>query len=127
MYWPDQEPLSLEGPLKERLNHWMTLVHRGNVIEAYQVFLGMMQNKAERKDVLAEMCFAGLMDVQDRLLHNRSYTTGHKAYRARVRRWRSAMRLAGTTRMTWFTPARSTSRSGRAGIPLTKWPATTSK
>ena len=29
------------------------------------------------------MCFAGLMDVQDRLLHNRSYTTGHKAYRAR--------------------------------------------
>jgi hypothetical protein len=33
--------------------------------------------------VLAEMCFAGLMDVQDRVLHNRSYTTGHKAYRAR--------------------------------------------
>ena len=29
------------------------------------------------------MCFSGLMDVQDRLLHNRSYTTGHKAYRAR--------------------------------------------
>ena len=62
----------------------MTLVHRGNVIEAYQVFLGMMENPAERKDVLAEMCFAGLMDVQDRLLHNRSYTTGHKAYRARA-------------------------------------------
>jgi hypothetical protein len=29
------------------------------------------------------MVFAGLMDVQDRVLHNRSYTTGHKAYRAR--------------------------------------------
>src|ERR1700690_1061331 len=29
------------------------------------------------------MCFAGLTDVQDRLLYNRSYTTGHKAYRAR--------------------------------------------
>jgi hypothetical protein len=47
------------------------------------MFLGNMGNTAERKQVLAEMCFAGLMDVQDRVLHNRSYTTGHKAYRAR--------------------------------------------
>lgn len=83
VYWPDQEPEVLAGPLKERLNHWMTLVHRGQVIEAYRVFLGLLQNPAERNDVLAEMCFAGLIDVQDRLLHNRSYTTGHKAYRAR--------------------------------------------
>ena len=58
-------------------------MHRGEVINAYRLFLGLMENAAERKDVLAEMCFAGLMDVQDRLLHNRSYTTGHKAYRAR--------------------------------------------
>ena len=42
-----------------------------------------MQNPPERHEVLAELCFAGLIDVQDRLLHNRSYTTGHKAYRAR--------------------------------------------
>src|SRR4030095_2956929 len=28
--------------------------------------------------------FAGLIDVQDRMLHNRSYTTGHKSYRARA-------------------------------------------
>jgi hypothetical protein len=83
VYWPDQEPVAQTGPLKERLNDWMTLVHRGEVIPAYRHFLGLMQNTAERKDVLAEMCFAGLMDVQDRLLHNRSYTTGHKAYRAR--------------------------------------------
>ncbi len=27
--------------------------------------------------------FAGLIDVQDRAFLNRSYTTGHKAYRAR--------------------------------------------
>jgi len=83
VYWPDQEPAFQSGPLGERLNNWMTQVHRGNVIDAYRLFLGMMQNPAERKDVLAEMCFAGLIDVQDRLLHNRSYTTGHKAYRAR--------------------------------------------
>jgi hypothetical protein len=83
VYWEDQPPLALDGPLKERLNTWMTQVHRGQVIDAYRIFLGLMQNTAERKDVLAEMCFAGLMDVQDRLLWNRSYTTGHKAYRAR--------------------------------------------
>ena len=83
VYWPDQEPLTQTGPLKERLNDWMTQVHRGQVIDAYRMFLGNMQNPAERKDVLAEMCFAGLIDVQDRMLHNRSYTTGHKAYRAR--------------------------------------------
>ena len=83
VYWPDQEPIEQTGPLKERLNNWMTQVHRGEVINAYRLFLGLMENPAERKDVLAEMCFAGLMDVQDRLLHNRSYTTGHKAYRAR--------------------------------------------
>jgi hypothetical protein len=84
VYWPDQEAASLSGSLKERLNNWMTQVHRGNVLDAYRIFLGMMQNKADRKDVLAEMCFAGLIDVQDRVLHNRSYTTGHKAYRARA-------------------------------------------
>jgi hypothetical protein len=83
VYWPDQAPIAQTGPLKERLNNWMTEVHRGHVVDAYRMFLGMMENTAERQEVLAEMCFAGLMDVQDRLLHNRSFTTGHKAYRTR--------------------------------------------
>jgi hypothetical protein len=82
--WPDQEPEPLEGKLQERLDHWMTLVHRGNVVEAYRVFLGLMENPAERKEVLAQLAHAGLMDVQDRALYNRSYTTGHKAFRARA-------------------------------------------
>jgi hypothetical protein len=38
---------------------------------------------AHRKEVLAQLVFAGMIDVQDRMLYNRSYTTGHKAYRAR--------------------------------------------
>ena len=83
VYWPDQEPLQQTGPLKERLNNWMTLVHRGQVIDAYRTFLGLMDDKANRKEVLAELVFAGLIDMQDRMLFNRSYTTGHKAYRAR--------------------------------------------
>jgi hypothetical protein len=82
--WADQEPEHLDGPLGERLDHWMTLVHRGNVIEAYRVFLGLMTNPAERQAVLAQLCHAGLMDVQDRALYNRSYTTGHKAFRTRA-------------------------------------------
>lgn len=74
----------LEGTLRERLDKWMTLIHRGQLLEAYRVFLGLMQNPAERREVLAEAVFAGLIDVQDRALYNRSYTTGHKAFRARA-------------------------------------------
>jgi len=84
VHWPDQEPLRIEGPIRERLNHWLTLVQRGDVLTAYRVFLGLMQEPAHRRDVLGHLAFAGLIDVQDRMLHNRSYTTGHKAYRARA-------------------------------------------
>ncbi len=83
VYWPDQQPMRLDGPLRERLSHWLTLVHRGQVLDAYRVFLGLMEEPGNRKEVLAELVFAGLIDVQDRMLYNRSYTTGHKAYRAR--------------------------------------------
>src|SRR5262249_14925534 len=83
VYWPDQEPLRESGPLKERLNNWLTLVERGQVIDAYRVFLGLMEETEHRKEVLAQLVFAGMIDVQDRMLYNRSYTTGHKAYRAR--------------------------------------------
>jgi AcrR family transcriptional regulator len=83
VYWPDQEPLREAGPLSERLNHWLTLVERGQVIDAYRTFLGLMEETEHRQEVLAQLVFAGMIDVQDRMLYNRSYTTGHKAYRAR--------------------------------------------
>jgi hypothetical protein len=83
VYWPDQEPVTLDGPLDERLNHWLTLVERGQVIDAYRAFLGLIEEQEHRREVLAQLVFAGLIDVQDRMLYNRSYTTGHKAYRAR--------------------------------------------
>ena len=84
IHWPDQEPLATEGPIRERLNHWLTLVQRGEVLHSYRVFLGLMEDAPNRKAVLAHLAFAGLIDVQDRMLHNRSYTTGHKSYRARA-------------------------------------------
>src|SRR5437899_5929299 len=83
VYWPDQEPLRESGPLNERLNNWLTLVERGQVIDAYRTFLGLMEESEHRKEVLAQLVFAGMIHMQDRMLYNRSYTTGHKAYRAR--------------------------------------------
>ena len=84
VYWADQEPLRAQGKLRERLGQWLTLVERGEVIPAYRSFLGLMEERANRREVLAELVFAGLIDVQDRMLYNKSYTTGHKAYRARA-------------------------------------------
>jgi hypothetical protein len=84
VHWPDQQPLHVEGSLRERLNHWLTLVQRGEVLTSYRVFLGLMEDVPNRRAVLAQLAFAGLIDVQDRMFHNRSYTTGHKAYRARA-------------------------------------------
>jgi hypothetical protein len=83
-HWPDQAPEHVEGTLPEKLNHWLTLVQRGEVLASYRVFLGLVQDAPSRRAALAHLAFAGLIDVQDRMLHNRSYTTGHKAYRARA-------------------------------------------
>ena len=84
VHWPDQAPLRLDGPYQDRLDHWLTLVQQGQVVEAYRVFLGLFEARERRGDLFAQMAFAGLIDVQDRMFLNRSYTTGHKAYRARA-------------------------------------------
>src|ERR1700681_3538164 len=85
---PDLAPLAIEGTWPEKLNTWLTLVQRGEVINAYRVFLGLWDeaavDPAKRTPLLAQLVFAGLIDVQDRGLYNRSYTTGHKSYRARA-------------------------------------------
>ena len=83
-HWPDEPPITLDGPFEERLNHWLTLVQRGEVVTAYRVFLGLFADRERRRELLAQLAFAGLIDVQDRMLYNRSYTTGHKGYRARA-------------------------------------------
>src|SRR5437763_1755846 len=52
-------------------------------IMAYRGLLDLVEETVHRKEVLAQLVCAGMIDVQDRMLYNRSYTTGHKAYRAR--------------------------------------------
>ena len=88
VYWPDQTPVGTDGTLDERLNQWLTLVQCSEVLPAYEAFLGLMADVAtdpeQRRKVLSHLVFGGLINVQDRMLFNRSYTTGHKAYRARA-------------------------------------------
>ncbi len=83
-HWPDGAPLVQDGSLQERLDHWLTLVMRCQPEEAYCVFLGLLEHPADRPRVLAQLMFAGLIDVQDRTVFRLSYTTGHRAYRARA-------------------------------------------
>jgi hypothetical protein len=84
IHWPDQEPLETQGSIDERLNYWLSLAQRSEVLQAYRVFLGLLADTQNREKVLAHLVFAGLIDIQDRMLFNRSYTTGHKAFRARA-------------------------------------------
>src|SRR3989442_463743 len=49
VHWPDAEPLHIEGALGERLNHWLTLVQRGEVLTSYRVFLGLMADAPNRQ------------------------------------------------------------------------------
>ncbi|MGE3273226.1 MAG: hypothetical protein AB7P40_31125, partial [Chloroflexota bacterium] len=88
IHWPDGEPIMDEkATLQEKLDHWMTLVMRCEVEEAYRYFLGLMashQTPEEREQVLAQLMFVGLIDVQDRTVFRSSYTTGHRAFRARA-------------------------------------------
>jgi hypothetical protein len=84
VHWPDQKAEHVEGTIDEKLDRWLDLVHRGHVLDAYRVFLGIMEEPAHRKAALAQLCFAGLIDLQDRVYLNRSYTTGHKSFRARA-------------------------------------------
>lgn len=83
-HWPDQEPLYEQGSYQDRLDNWLTLVQRGEVLQSYRVFLGLLDDADNRPRLLAQLVFAGLIDVQDRMLNNRSYTTGHKSFRARA-------------------------------------------
>lgn len=80
----DQAPIYLDGDINDRLNQWLSHVQCGEVIPAYRTFLGLLEDGEHRQQALGHLAFAGLIDVQDRMLFNRSFTTGHKAYRARA-------------------------------------------
>ena len=81
---PPSGPPIDEADLDEQLNEWLTLVQRGEVAASYELFQRLLQVESQRPRVLAQLMFAGLIDVQDRVFYSRSYTTGHKSFRARA-------------------------------------------
>lgn len=87
VHQPDLKPLddaSSLGDLDTQLNEWLTLVMRNEVGPSFQLFQALIRNEASRHKMLAQMMFAGLIDIQDRMLYVTSYTTGHKSFRARA-------------------------------------------
>lgn len=89
VHHPDEEALDdgdlrAIGPLDAQLNEWLTRVMRNEAGPAYRLFKALMRDGANRERVLGQMVFAGLIDIQDRMLYVTSYTTGHKSFRARA-------------------------------------------
>ena len=84
VHWNDEQPKPIEGTFEEGVADWFQLVERGDVPNSYRQWLGLWEDTGRRKDLLANTVFAGLMDVQDRIMYNRSFTTGHKSFRARA-------------------------------------------
>ncbi len=84
VYWPDQEPIAQTGPAEGTSEQ---LDDAGASRPGHRGLPHVPRPDAEpsrsARMSWRRCVFAGLIDVQDRLLHNRSYTTGHKAYRAR--------------------------------------------
>jgi hypothetical protein len=86
VHWVDGAPLLDESAtLQEKLDHWLTLVMRYQVEEAYRYFLGMLESHPyDRDQIMAQLAFAGLINVQDKSVSRVSFVTGHRAYRARA-------------------------------------------
>ena len=84
-YWPDQEPLRSKRPAAGAAGR-LDDAGASRPGDRRLPHLPRPDGEPGRapQEVLAELVFAGLIDVQDRMLYNRSYTTGHKAYRARA-------------------------------------------
>ena len=80
---PLENPESIGG-LDAQLNEWLTLVMRSQPEPAYRLLKAMLRDPGNRERVAAQMVFAGLIDIQDRMLYVTSYTTGHKSFRARA-------------------------------------------
>src|SRR2546430_9627381 len=49
IHWPDQEPLRTDGPIRQRLNHWLTLVQRAEGQESHRVSLALIEDLTQRR------------------------------------------------------------------------------
>jgi hypothetical protein len=83
IHWPDKEPLATEGPIRERLNHWLTLVQRGEVLHLSRVPRPHGGRPNRRRCSPTRPCWP--TDAQDRMCATAPTRPAHKSYRARAR------------------------------------------
>jgi hypothetical protein len=80
----EQEPITEEGPLEERLHAHMIATMSGDTRRSYGLFLGMAADPEVRPALRDHMVFLGLIDLQDTIAGRKARNTGHKALRARA-------------------------------------------
>ena len=80
----DEEPITQEGPVEERLHAHMIATMSGDVRRSYGLFLGLAADAEVRPRLRDHLMFLGLIDLQDTVVGRKARNTGHKALRARA-------------------------------------------
>lgn len=80
----EQDPITQEGTVEERLHAHMIATMSGDVRHSYGLFLGLAAEPETRPLVRDQLQFLGLIDLQDTIMGRKARNTGHKALRARA-------------------------------------------
>jgi hypothetical protein len=80
----EQEPITPEGTVEEKLHQHMVATVSGDVRRSYGLFLGLAADEAMRPLLRDQLFFLGLIDLQDTVAGRKARNTGHKALRARA-------------------------------------------
>jgi hypothetical protein len=80
----DQEPITPEGTVEEKLHQHMIATMSGDVRRSYGLFLGLVADERIRPLLRDQLLFLGLIDLQDTIAGRKARNTGHKALRARA-------------------------------------------
>jgi hypothetical protein len=84
VYFEAGEPISSPSA-DEGLEGFSAAITEGDREQAYGLFLGLAENKSNRKRLKERLLLTGIMDVQDTLINRTGYQNiGHKAIRARA-------------------------------------------
>ena len=80
----EQEPITPEGTVEEKLHQHMVATVSGDVRRSYGLFLGLAADEDMRPLLRDQLFFLGLIDLQDTVAGRKARNTGHKALRARA-------------------------------------------
>src|SRR4029077_4123159 len=80
----EQEPITPEGPVEEKLHQHLIATMSGDVRRSYGLFLGLAADESIRPLLRDQLLFLGLIDLHDTIAGRKARNTGHKALRARA-------------------------------------------